>query len=257
MLYPKSKKQKRFLILLFVCVIVLILSGVALGRYIYSALLGSSVASARDDFYFTSDLLREDTDIPAYDLYHDWQSEGAAAIKIKLRNYENSLNITGGDLSYTLSSTDSSVSGVISAGGKKEEIVSLLVPQPANPNDPLELVVTATSDSPYTKTLRGKFVIHPSLFFETDENAFSPVAKLSIVLSPGEGRSREVVISWPEGAAPDMTNPIVKEAVVEDLEDNTITVTLDTASSNTLLFFKDNAEENYSGITVMGAKNNP
>lgn len=233
---------------------ILLLSGAALAGYARTALLGGYTATAARDFYFTSDLLKDGPDIPAYDLYHDWSSDGAATIRLKLRNYESLLNISGSDIAYTVtpSGAGGAVEGVLPAGGAegREENVTLSVPAPADTGAPLEVTVTATSASPYEKTLAGRFVIHPALAYTVDENAGAPVAVLTVTTAPGTETAKNVTISWPAGASPDMTSPLVTSAAALDLKGRTMTVALSTAGVTRLVFFKDSSAGDYAGITV-------
>ncbi|MGI6685029.1 MAG: hypothetical protein ACOX47_06065 [Bacillota bacterium] len=103
--------------------------------------------------------------------------------------------------------------------------------------------------------MQGKFIITPAISCQMAENQESPVAILTITLAQSAELTRDVVITWPEGAAPDMTNPIVMAAVdanTIDLANKNLTTTLNTGAIYELVFFKDQGELNYTGVTVAG-----
>jgi len=250
------KKRKRLLAFVIAAVLLLLLfyTG-SLASYVYSIVMKTYIATAEGGFYFTSDLLTDATTVPAYHITHDWNT--AATISFDLRNYENQLNISDREIAYTAvaSPAGSSINGTIEPGGPagQRQQVNLTVPVPANTNAPLEVMVTATSTYPYTKTLQGRFIILPAVSFDVADNAGSPVATLSLTLSRSAQFTRAVTITWQDGAVPDMTNPIVLNASSIDLANKTLTASLNTAATHELVFFKDNTAINYTSITATGA----
>ncbi|MEG3069535.1 MAG: hypothetical protein RQM92_00540 [Candidatus Syntrophopropionicum ammoniitolerans] len=82
------------------------------------------------------------------------------------------------------------------------------------------------------------------------------MATLEISLAQNMEPTREVAISWPLGRLPDMTNPLVMAAAnggALDLTNRTLTTDLNTAAVYELIFFKDQAETEYTGVTVSGS----
>jgi hypothetical protein len=219
--------------------------------YIYSAVMKTYIATARGDFYFNSDLLTDAATVPVYNITHDWNT--GATISFELRNYENQLNVSDSQIKYTasVSPAGDSESGTINpVPGGQAQTVNLLVPVPEDTGAPLEVLVTATSSYPFEKTLKGRFIISPAVTFTMPGNEDSPVAVLKITLAPDTQAARPVAITWPAGAAPDMTNPIVLNATSMDLENRTLTTSLNTAALYELVFFKDSPAANYTGVTV-------
>jgi hypothetical protein len=224
----------------------------SLASYIQSAVMNSYIATAEGDFYFTSDFLTDASSVPTYHITHNWNTD--ATISFKLKNYENLLNISDRQIAYTATaSPGSSIAGAIDPSGLvgQSQTVNLTVPVPANTSAPLEVLVTATSTSPFAKTLQGRFIISSALSFEVAENTGSPVATLKVTLPQSSELTQAVAITWQEGAAPDMTNPIVINGTI-DLVNRTITTTLNTAAVCELVFFKDSAAVNYTGVTAAG-----
>ncbi|MGI6685027.1 MAG: hypothetical protein ACOX47_06055 [Bacillota bacterium] len=60
-------------------------STVALAIYIHKATLNTYIATAEEDFYFTSDLLTDAETIPTYQIVHDWETDDTATISFKLK----------------------------------------------------------------------------------------------------------------------------------------------------------------------------
>ena len=260
---PKTKGPKLTVKFVMILIIMAIFSTVVLASYIHKANLNTYFATAVEDFYFTSNLLTDHQSIPNYQITHDWQASNTATISFDLRNYENPLNISSCEIAYEVKYTvaagpaGDTASGTIAAGGSvgNKETINLSVTKP-DPVRPLVVTVTATTTSPYSKTLRGKFVITPAISYQMAENAASPVAVLTITLAQSMEPARDVIISWPAGAAPDMTNPLViaaTDAETIDLTNRTLTTSLNTAAVYELVFFKDLGESDYTGVTVTGS----
>ncbi|TEB15098.1 hypothetical protein Psfp_02417 [Pelotomaculum sp. FP] len=252
--YP-AKKLKLTVVAIAAALLIGSFYTITWASYIYSAVMKTYIATAEGDFYFTSDLLTDAADVPVYHITHDWHT--AATIGFELRNYENQLNVSDRQITYTAaaSPSGSSVSGAIDPAGPvgQSQAVSLTVPAPANTGAPLEVLVTAASSYPYAKTLWGRFIISPAVSYTVAENTGSPVAALKITLAQSAQQARAVTITWQDGAAPDMTNPIVLNATSIDLANKTLTTSLNTAALYELVFFKDSAASDYTGVTVTGA----
>jgi len=254
-IYRKKTKQKLTVFVIAAALLILSFYTISSARYVYSAIMKTYIATAESGFYFTSDLLTDAATVPTYQITHDWAT--AAPIGFKLRNYENQLHISDRAITYTAeaSASGSSINGTISPDGSvgQSQAVNLTAPVPANPNAPLEVLVTATSTYPYAKTLRGRFIISPAVSCEVAENAGSPVATLKITLAPSTQPARAVTVAWQDGAAPDMTSPIVINATSIDLANKTLTTSLNTAALYELVFFKDSSAGNYTSVTATGA----
>ena len=255
----KNKATKHTARLVMIMALLAIFSTVLMASYVYRVDIRSYFATAVKDFYFTSNLLTDQENIPTYQISHNWQSNNPATISFELRNYQDPLNASTCDIAYNVKTTPvgSATSGTIIAGGAEgnKKAINLNIPAPQTVA-PVEVLVTATATAPYSKILRGKFIITPAISYQLAENADSPLATLEISLAQSTEPTREVTISWPQGAAPDMTNPLVMAAAnggTLDLTSGTLTTTLNTAAVYELIFFKDQAETEYTGVTVSGS----
>lgn len=253
-----NRKKQRGLIAAVIAAAILMVSFYpgthTFARYAYTKLMKSFIATAAADFYFTSDLLSDAAEVPTYQITHDWTT--AATINFELRNYENQLNISDRIITYNVSASPAggSVGGAIVPNGQvgQQRPVSLSIPVPTNPAAPQEVLVTAVSFRPYTKTLQGRFVILPAISYNIAENDGSPVATFTLTLSRSAQANRTVAIAWQAGAVPDMTSPLVQNATSLNLANRILTTSLNTASVYELIFFKDNPGENYTAVTATG-----
>lgn len=259
--FLKEKKTKYKLIFLILLGSLLAVSTYTVASYIHKGLLNTYFASAEENFYFTSNLLNDREEIPVYQISHDWQASSTATISFELRNYENPLCISNREIAYTVNAgtAGGTQSGTIAANGSEgnNKTIELSVTKPASadPFEPLEVLVAASATSPYSKTLQGTFIISPAISYQMEENAGSPVANLTITMAQSTELTKTVLVSWPAGAAPDMTNPVVIAAIegeTIDLTNRTLTTLLNTAAVYELVFFKDEAETDYAGVTVTG-----
>jgi len=252
-----DKKHKLTIVIISAVVLVVVFSTVALASYIHTALLNTYIATSEEEFYFTSDMLSDEATVPTYQITHDWETEPYATISFELRNYENSLNISDRVIAYNVAAVPGeSINGTLSPGGPngETETINLDVPAPPDHQTSLEVMVTATATSPYSKTLQGRFIITPAITYSMEENAGEPVATLNIILAKSAELTRNVTIVWTEGAEPDMTNPIMTGATDDDLTSRTLAKSLNTAAVYELVFFKDSEENSYDDVTVTVAE---
>lgn len=280
-----KKKGPRFTVIYAILAVIAIFSTVTLASYVYQVILKTYLVTAMEDFYFTSNLLTADEPVPIYQITHDWGTTpltNPAEISFDLRNYADELNISGQKIDYYVEAKPAAAAsadllkpaanytGSINASGGNGKTASVnlaielknSVTEP--PAEPVEVMVTATATSPYTTKLRGKFVISPAISCRMAENAGSPVATLTITLAPSAELTRKVTITWPAGAAPDMTNPLVIAAedagayalTGDENAGGTLTTTLNTAAVYELVFFKERAgmDTKYDGVTVQIAQ---
>ena len=94
----KEKKLNKVKVAVVIFIIVLIISGVAFGRYVYNGIREAYFTSK--EFYFTSDLLTLDN---ATYQYEDWGGVDAYDINFELYSYANTLLSLDYDLNYSVS----------------------------------------------------------------------------------------------------------------------------------------------------------
>ena len=151
-----KKKNKRTpiltaLLLLMVCAATF--GGFTVARYALSQTGKSGLASA-EEFYFTSDLLKEEG--ASYDVYN-WGD----GIPIQLKNYEDSLRYNMKEISYTVTCvpecmvTDNgnTTNGNKILGGNANSIEIKVKPTDLTKT---QITVTVETSSPYKKTLKAR-----------------------------------------------------------------------------------------------------
>lgn len=240
-----SKKQS----LLFSSIILaltaaLTFAGVTSARYI-SQLKQNEIAEAAN-FHFSSDLLREKTS-------QDSATEGpvyyidpkTTDFNVKLYNFADTTRVTSSDIKYTLSVTGGTVSSVspspterILHGSAPSEAVISIIPdleaasasgqsdpvnsgsEQRNPaqNDPVkngcgQITVTATSSSPFSKTLKATFipVLGNTYSIEDSPDYLAAVLTMTCTDSP-----KDITLILPSNVMPDETDRRVKKIVGKD-----------------------------------------
>ena len=157
------KRKWRLIIILFLLVIVLPV-GVAFSRYITENI--KNYIMEANNFYFNSDKLVYGG--TTYGI-NNWGGVGNIEIQIQLNNHKNNILTSDSDIAYTLTTTcDANAvicsldynSGVIYRNEKTDDIVLTVNPRRAfSDGESITVGVSATSSSPYVKTLSATFVI--------------------------------------------------------------------------------------------------
>lgn len=155
-----KKKLKILLIMLFVALIIPV--GITFSKYAYTFIDYYLIKS--NNFYFNSDKLGNNV---RYDI-NNWGGVDNFIIQIQLNNHKNNLLTSDADISYTTAITCSddvvcslsSTDGIIYESEMTDNLSVSIVPQRVfNTNETVEVHVTATSTSPFSKTLSATFYI--------------------------------------------------------------------------------------------------
>ena len=156
-------KRRRLIIILLIIVLVLPV-GVAFSRYV-TEIIKNYIMEA-NNFFFNSDKL-----VAGGTTYgiNNWGGVGTIEFQIQLNNHKNNILTSDADIDYTLSTTCdttsvtctlSSNSGTIYKAEKTDNILFTVTPRrPFNDNESITVGVSATSSSPYVKTLSATFVV--------------------------------------------------------------------------------------------------
>ena len=156
-------KRRRLIIILIILALILPV-GVTFSRYV-TEIIKNYIMEA-NNFFFNSDKL-VDGGI-TYGI-NNWGGVGNIEFQIQLNNHKNNILTSDADIAYTLTTTcdDTSVictlsanSGVIYRDEKTDDITFTVNPRrPFNDNESITVSVSATSTSPYVKTLSATFVV--------------------------------------------------------------------------------------------------
>lgn len=195
----KKKQHIRFPLLILVLVgTVMAATGITAARYLMEKNREGIVEA--EDFYFTSDLLKEDQEHTLY--FIDPASSG---FQIKLYNFADSLRITPGPVDYEVTvlpagSSSSPASGRL-AGPAGSQVTETLTITPAI--DASAITVTAESTTPYAKVLKATFKRELGNQYIVSDKAENRAATLTMVCSDS---AKTITLNLPDGVIPDATD---------------------------------------------------
>lgn len=182
-----NKKKLTMIIIGVVAVILLSPIGITFSRYVIRSIKNYILEA--NNFFFNSDKLVEGG--TSYGI-NNWGGVGNIEIQFQLNNHKNNILTSDTDIAYTITTNcDSSVicnlssaSGVIQKAEKTDDLTLTIVPQRAfNDNESFTATVSASSSSPYVKTLSATFTItvgKRGISYEITDKATSPYFMFSI-----------------------------------------------------------------------------
>ena len=194
----KTLRRRMPVLLIIMLGVLAALAGVTAARYVMQRTDQSIVAA--QDFYFTSDFLKEEGEAALYYI------DSKLPVSIHLYNAEDSLRVTPGDIQYKVevaggTYTDSG-NGILSAtGGAPVLAVSDLVVTSQDSVTAVEVKVT--TESPYQKVLSAKFMVAKGNMASIEDAAGKRAAVLTMTCVDDE---KEIEITLPSGVIPDETN---------------------------------------------------
>lgn len=197
-----------------------------------------------ENFYFESDYLVEPTG--GVDGHYKVK-EGVDEISVTLCNYADELRNSEVDIDYTvtLNRTEGvakTEKGTLVKNQKSEAVITF--------SDLSAGTYTVTASStPYGKTLQATFEVRDAvseLHYSVNDSKGSPFLEVVVTNMDYEG---DVFISLPAGVRPDNTDPLMEAA-----KENSCTVKMESYSSYTFLFFKDDPSQVYSASDITLSK---
>lgn len=205
----------------------------------YTASKGQQSEIYSENFYFTSDYLKEN-ETPVYEIFGN-------SVTFKVRNYIDSLRINQSDISYTVSADGGAVdilNGSLAGAVPSSKDITLTY---AFAEDELqkEITVSVTGTGDYTQTLKAKFIlIKPgSLTYQIKDQANRDYAELYIYTG---NTAPNVTINWDKTKLLiDETNDYVFGKLNSDK--NSVTV-IDIPADTTvkIVFFKNDITQDYT-----------
>lgn len=155
--------NKKKLIIIIIAFIILMPIGITFARYVVKNI--KHYLAEANSFFFSSDKLIEDGEV--YNI-SSWGGVNDLYIQFELNNHKNNILTSDSDIVYSLnvscspgiSCTLDSTSGVIYKAEKTDNFLLTISPQRTlGEKETFEVDVSATSSSPYVKTLSAKFRI--------------------------------------------------------------------------------------------------
>ena len=264
------KNKKVFFIVLSICLVgcLVLISTFSLSKYFSKRPFESVVGP--DKFYFTVDLLGDtnldDDLVKSYDLY----GGDSKNITFFVRNYFDSLRVTGSNISYDLSlegtasssATLNITSSALTGNTLDEDEINLTITEEYSNLDTVEVVVKSTA--PYVKTMRIIFVLHKySEVIECNlkDSSGSMIAELSIKANVlVNAYTMTIDFSSINASSNVLKIDSTNAYLLDDRNTNNpgsswlkeVTLTLDIAAgeSLTINFFKDSITKNYSTVNL-------
>lgn len=207
-------------------------------------------------FYFTSNSLDSNSSVTVYTL-----ATGTDYIEFDVANNEDNLRYSEVDINYQVTITDINGNNVKDKNNNNiNKINDTLAKNSINSNTHRfsnladgAYTVTATSLSPYSKTIRANFIVSNSnkqLQYSITDAINSPILQLIISTNDYNGN---VKIVWPIGITPDNTIPIFANSKTGFSSSN-ITIAVEKNGEYIYQFFKENPSNVYSAsdFTVGG-----
>lgn len=267
----RRKREKKKFNLIKLTIILLLIIGLmpafySGARFVYKAVYEHYISSK--DFYFKSDKLNEEHS--EFEATNNWSGAETYRLMINMSSKKNDKAFTSSDIDYTISYTHSDNitctlsknSGTIPGsqnGGVNEDYFTVFI----NPAQGVTIGsgqtawvdITATSTSPYTKSISGKILIETgsaSVSYEIIDSVDSPYLTLNITNSSVEGKN--ITLSYdPTKILLDMTNPFAINAITESTQQlnnnayiNTITSYMQPNYNTSIKFYKEDTKQNYS-----------
>jgi len=222
-------------------VLLLCLIGFSVGTVLamYASTKDADAPYVTPEFYFESDMLNGETHT---------LGKNATAISFKLKNYADATRFAETDIEYTVTLTFQpenaspvtiTKTGTITGGAANDVDITF-----DNLTDPVNYTVTASTTSPYLKTITATFVIPAKDYtvkatLANDGNA----VKVTVKTVDYAGN---VVLAYPASLSPDNTDPLMTSAGME-----THTVEFGVDSEHTFVFFKADPTKTYA-VSVTG-----
>lgn len=179
-----NNKRKIIFIVLGLSIITI---GITYGRYIYNDIKDYYLASK--SFYFNSDKLTTGRAIYQID---NWSGVDSYQVTINLNNNKNNLLHANSDITYEVSYVCSQKAicnvskneGIIYSERTTDYFTATITPDGVMKNgDEVWIEVTASSTSPYKKTISARFILKvgiPGISYSIDDIAGRPYFNLSV-----------------------------------------------------------------------------
>lgn len=180
-------------------IILLGFAGIGMARYVMEK--NKAEIAAAENFYFTSNLLKEDAAENTI-LYVD---PSKASFTVNLYNYADEQRKTASDIKYTVTVVNGSSnpdSGTIANNTEKAEITITPIDKSK------DVIVTATSTSPYKKELKATFKISLGNQYTIEDTVGNTAAVLMMTFT---GSGGDVTLELPNTVIPDENNPNISK----------------------------------------------
>ena len=263
------------IVLLIILAIVIFLTPkfVSTAKYIYNAIHEHYLSSK--DFYFSSDKLS--INHTEYEITNNWSGAEPYIITVNMSSKENDMAYTEADINYNISYTCSdnvqctlnkTTSTIVGRGnsGVNEDYFTVTISPSGNTalaeGEQAWVDITASSTSPYTQTITGKLILEvgsADISYEIIDKANQQYLTVNITNSQSVGAN--VTLSYdPNVVLLDMTSRFRLNAAGNTNSQlngynyfNSITSYVESLSTTTVKFYKEDATQDYSYVNGSSA----
>lgn len=263
------------IVLLIILTIVIFLTPkfVSTAKYIYNAIHEHYLSSK--DFYFSSDKLS--INHTEYEITNNWSGAEPYIITVNMSSKENDMAYTEADINYNISYTCSdnvqctlnkTTSTIVGRGnsGVNEDYFTVTISPSGNTalaeGEQAWVDITASSTSPYTQTITGKLILEvgsADISYEIIDKANQQYLTVNITNSQSVGAN--VTLSYdPNVVLLDMTSRFRLNSAGNTNSQlngynyfNSITSYVESLSTTTVKFYKEDATQDYSYVNGSSA----
>ena len=261
----KNKYKRRKLILIITISLILVSFTVSFGRYVIVNIHDLYLRTMK--FYFQSDKLGATQKVFRID---NWPGLREYPITVELNSRKNYLEKTDYDIQYTVQVTDYSAqyisysldktSGVVDTSDNSDTFNLTITPTGTLPVGALVYIeVEAKATNPYTKTLKGRFefeVGKEEITFEISDQPGAPYMMVNVTNTISAGTSLITFDFDPSQILLDLTNSNYLHKVSSNTTRisgydyiNKLLFNINSESSTSVRFYKQNVSADYSTIT--------
>lgn len=270
--YFKSKTKREIIVLslVFASAFISLFSTITYSRYVFSSIKESYLISK--EFYFYSDTLGDTTSNISYEL-NDWDGDSNYSFDIDLKNYKDDLRWTQESINYNYTiSCNPNISGNVtctssnngtltySSTNKTQNRIPITLTN-ANDlnfedNDYVDIEVTVTSSSPFTKTLSATYRIGVSTKTVVQKIIDAQNQKyLDLVLSNNSLEDKTITLTWTYSVLSidntndifNDSNTIVRTQVVNNVSYiNQVVIVIPSRTVYSIRYYKTDATQNYT-----------
>ena len=263
------------IVLLIILTIVIFLTPkfVSTAKYIYNAIHEHYLSSK--DFYFSSDKLS--INHTEYEITNNWSGAEPYIITVNMSSKENDMAYTEADINYNISYTCSdnvqctlnkTTSTIVGRGnsGVNEDYFTVTISPSGNTalaeGEQAWVDITASSTSPYTQTITGKLILEvgsADISYEIIDKANQQYLTVNITNSQSVGAN--ITLSYdPNVVLLDMTSRFRLNSAGNTNSQlngynyfNSITSYVESLSTTTVKFYKEDATQDYSYVNGSSA----
>lgn len=269
----KVKKMNPIILFIILAVVVFLTPKfISTAKYVYNAIHEHYLSSK--DFYFSSDKLS--INHTEYEITNNWSGAEPYIITVNMSSKENDMAYTEADINYNISytcsdnvscsldKTESTIVGRDNNGVNEDYFTITLSPSGNSAladGEKAWVDITASSTSPYTQTITGKLILEVGSADISYEIIDKPNQQyLTVNITNSQSVGSDVTLSFdPSVVLLDMTSRFRLDSTGNTNGQlngynyfNSITSYVESLSTTTVKFYKEDATQDYSYVNGSG-----